>query len=96
VTTAGSAQEALAHIETLIPDVLLSDIGVPEEAGYSLIRMVRALGRERCGHVPAATLTAYTRAEDRDRVFDAGYQLFVPKPVEPAELIDAVARLIGR
>jgi CheY-like chemotaxis protein len=76
--------------------VLVSDIGMPGEDGYSLIRRVRALGPERGGNVPAVALTAYARAEDRVRSILAGFQMHVAKPVEPAELITMVASLAGR
>src|SRR5215213_1375273 len=95
VITAGSASEALEAITHLRPDVLISDVGMPEEDGYSLIVKVRALPAERGGRVPAAALTAYVRAEDRVKVIRSGFQLHVPKPVEPAELVAVVAHLAG-
>jgi CheY-like chemotaxis protein len=76
--------------------VLVSDIGMPGEDGYSLIKRVRALGADRGGAVPALALTAYARAEDRVRAVRAGFQTHVVKPVEPAELITMVASLAGR
>ncbi|HYO07381.1 MAG TPA: PAS domain-containing protein [Tepidisphaeraceae bacterium] len=96
VTTAGSAAEALERVQAERPDVLVSDIGMPGEDGYSLIRRVRALGAERGGTVPAVALTAYARSEDRMRTVLAGFQMHVSKPVEPAELITMVASLAGR
>jgi CheY-like chemotaxis protein len=96
VHIAGSVAEALQQLESLRPDVLISDIGMPEEDGYSLIRRVRALGPENGGKVPALALTAYARAEDRMRAVGAGYHLHMSKPVEPAELIMMVASLAGR
>lgn len=93
VTTAASVQEALEQIEQSIPDVLISDIGMPEEDGYELIRRVRRLSAERGGNVPAVALTAYARSEDRLRVLRFGYQMHVPKPVELAELVTVVASL---
>ena len=96
VITAGSASEALEAIVQLRPDVLLSDLGMPEEDGYALIAKVRALPAERGGQIPAAALTAYARAEDRVKVLRSGFQLHVPKPFEPAELVTAVANLAGR
>ncbi len=96
VAAFGSVPEALASFELAVPDVLLSDIGVPGEDGYSLIRKVRALEPALGGNVPAAALTAYARAEDRLRALDAGYQTHLAKPVDPAELIATVARLAGR
>ena len=96
VRTAGSAEEAMALIEDEIPDVLVSDIGMPDEDGYSLIRRVRALGTERGGNVPAVALTAYARAEDRMKAILAGFQMHVPKPVEGAELLTMIASLAQR
>jgi len=96
VITAGSASEALEAISHLRPDVLVSDVGMPEDDGYSLIARVRALPEERGGRIPAAALTAYVRAEDRVKVLRSGFQLHVPKPVEPAELVAVVAHLAQR
>jgi CheY-like chemotaxis protein len=76
--------------------LLLSDLGMPGEDGLALIRKVRSLEPARGGHVPAAALTAYTQAEDRSEALLAGFQLYLAKPVEPAELTLAVARLAGR
>ena len=96
VRTAATADEAVRLVESERPDVLVSDIGMPGEDGYSLIRRVRALGPERGGNVPAVALTAYARAEDRVRAVRAGFQTHVAKPVEPAELVTMVASLAGR
>jgi CheY-like chemotaxis protein len=96
VTTAASAAQALALLEETRPDVLISDIGMPEEDGYELIVKVRALPVERGGKTPAVALTAYARAEDRLRALRTGYQMHVPKPVELAELVAIVARLAER
>lgn len=96
VTTAASAAEALDTIETLRPDVLVSDLGMPDEDGFSLIAKVRALPVERGGQTPAAALTAYARVEDRLRVLRSGFQIHLPKPVEPAELVIVIAHLAGR
>jgi CheY-like chemotaxis protein len=96
VITAGSASEALEAVVQLRPDVLISDLGMPGEDGYSLIAKVRALPAERGGLLPAAALTAYVRAEDRVKVLRSGFQLHVPKPFEPAELVTVVANLAGR
>jgi CheY-like chemotaxis protein len=78
------------------PDVLVTDIGMPGEDSYALIRKIRARAPEHGGRVPAAALTAYARVEDRMRALSAGFQLHVPKPVEPAELATVVATLAGR
>jgi PAS domain S-box-containing protein len=96
VTTAGSADEAMKHLAIGIPDVLLSDIGMPLEDGYSLIKRVRALGPERGGNIPSIALTAYARPEDRMKAMLAGFEQYLVKPVEPAELITLVAILAGR
>ena len=76
--------------------MLISDIGMPLEDGYSLIKRVAALGEERGGNVPAIALTAYARPEDRMKAMLAGFEQYLVKPVEPAELITLVAILSGR
>ncbi|UQA63940.1 response regulator [Polyangium aurulentum] len=96
VTTAGSAQEALDLLDRERVDVLVSDIGMPGEDGYELVRRVRARGPGRQGGVPAAALTAFARSEDRTRALRAGYQTHISKPVEPMELLFAVASLAGK
>src|SRR5205085_6673800 len=73
VTLAGSAAEALAEVEKSPPDVLISDIGMPEEDGYDLMRKVRGLPQDEGGRVPAIALTAYARTEDRLQALRAGY-----------------------
>jgi PAS domain S-box-containing protein len=95
VTLAASAGEALEALERETPHVLVSDIGMPGEDGYDLIRRVRALPPERGGNVPAAALTAYAREDDRIRALLAGFQIHIPKPVNPAELAAVVATLAG-
>jgi PAS domain S-box-containing protein len=95
VTTAASANEALRCLMASPPDVLVSDIGMPNEDGYSLIRRLRELPPEKGGAVRALALTAYARVEDRDRSILAGFQMHMPKPVDPAELIAMVATLAG-
>jgi CheY-like chemotaxis protein/anti-sigma regulatory factor (Ser/Thr protein kinase) len=96
VIQAATAAEAFEHVERTRPDVLITDIGMPEEDGYSLLARIRSLPPERGGGMPAAALTAYARAEDRARALRSGFQMHVPKPVEPAELITIVANLAGR
>lgn len=93
VRVATSASEALADLQESIPDLLISDIGMPEEDGYALIRKVRALDPTHGGRVPALALTAYARVEDRLKVLSAGFQLHVAKPIEPAELIALVSSI---
>lgn len=92
VTTANSAETALQAISNQQPDVLVSDIGMPDEDGYSLIRKVRALEID----IPAVALTAFTRAQDRMRALSSGFQNHVSKPVEPDELAMVIASLTGR
>jgi signal transduction histidine kinase/ActR/RegA family two-component response regulator len=96
VEAAASAAEAMAALERRAPDVLLSDIEMPGENGYSLIRRIRALPDEQGGAVPAAALTAYARSEDRVAALTAGFQLHLAKPVAAAELAAVVASLAGR
>jgi PAS domain S-box-containing protein len=91
-----SVEEALAALEQHKPDILISDLGMPDEDGYSLIEKIRALPSERGGDIPAAALTAYARAEDRMRVLRSGFQFHLPKPVDSAELVTVVASLAGR
>ena len=96
VRTAVSATEALAACNEWRPDILISDIGMPEEDGYTLMKKLRARESERGGHIPAIALTAYARREDRLRALSAGYEYHVPKPVDPEELLTVVASLINR
>ena len=92
VRTAGSVGEALRLIDREVPDVIVSDVGMPEADGYDLIRRIRGLEGS-AGGIPAAALTALARPEDRDRALLAGYQSHIAKPVDPAELLSTVARL---
>jgi CheY-like chemotaxis protein len=96
VSMAASSREALEALERLSPDLLLSDIGMPGEDGYVLIREVRALPAEAGGRVPAVALTAFARAEDRTRALLAGFNSHVPKPVEPLELFAVLVSLARR
>ena len=96
VITSRSVPEALEALEQHKPDILISDLGMPDEDGYSLISKIRALPPERGGQIPAAALTAYARAEDRMRVLRSGFQFHLPKPVDSAELVTVVASLTGR
>lgn len=96
VMTAASAKDALYALLEWKPNVLVSDIGMPEQDGYSLIRKVRELKPEQGGDTPAIALTGYVRVEERLRSLEAGYQMFVPKPVEADELAAIIASLVGR
>jgi CheY-like chemotaxis protein len=94
VAEAASAAEALRLIESSSPDILVSDIGMPNMDGYDLIRQIRT--RFAAKALPAAALTAFARSEDRRRALLAGFQTHVAKPVDPAELVAAVASLVER
>ena len=96
VTAVESAQKAIQELERWKPDVLLSDIGMPMEDGYSLIRRIRSLSPSIGGQIPAAALTAYAREEDRILALRAGFQLHVAKPIEPLQLFKVVAELATR
>jgi signal transduction histidine kinase len=93
VRTARSAEEALRVMTEWHPQVLVCDIEMPGEDGYSLIREVRAVDAAGGGYTPAVALTAYSRVEDRIRSLGAGFTMHLPKPVDPAELVAVVASL---
>lgn len=93
VRVASSAAEAIELIRSHRPDVLISDIGMPGEDGYSMIRRLRALPSEEGGATPAIALTAYARSQDRIQTLQLGFQMHVVKPVEPTELLAMVASL---
>jgi PAS domain S-box-containing protein len=96
VLTAGTSDEALALVAARRPDVLISDIGMPDVDGFELLKRVRALGADRGGRVPAIALTAFARSEDRTRALRAGFLVHVSKPVDPSELVATVASVAGR
>jgi PAS domain S-box-containing protein len=96
VLTVTSAAEVLANLESFQPDVLVSDIGMPEVDGYSLIQQIRTLTPEKGGQIPAIALTAYARVDDQQRAITSGYQRHVTKPLEPEELVQAVVGLVHR
>jgi CheY-like chemotaxis protein len=96
VAVAGSSEAALAKLAAARPDVIVSDIGMPERDGYQLMRSIRMLPPERGGRTPAVALTAFARSEDRTRALLAGYQVHMTKPIEPLELIVTIASLTGR
>ena len=96
VLTAGSAGEAMELIELEAPQILVSDIGMPEIDGYEFLRMVRARETGDGSRLPAIALTAFARAEDRIRALRAGFVAHVAKPVEPSELLATVAAFCGR
>jgi PAS domain S-box-containing protein len=96
VSLAGSASEAIERILVARPDVLVCDIGMPGEDGFSLIRQLRVLEESQESALPAVALTAYARSEDRTKAIRSGFQNHLSKPVEPAELLAVVSSLAGR
>jgi PAS domain S-box-containing protein len=96
VSTAGSASEAMERILAGRPDVLVCDIGMPGEDGYSLIRRLRVIEERQKSALPAVALTAYARSEDRTKAIRSGFQNHLAKPVEPAEFLAVVSSLAGR
>jgi PAS domain S-box-containing protein len=95
VTTAASAEEALARFESDRFDVLVSDVGMPGEDGLSMIRRIRQLPADRGGRLPAIALTAYARGEDRSQALRAGFNIHLAKPVDPSELVLVIAAMIA-
>jgi PAS domain S-box-containing protein len=94
VLVASTAAEALSIAANAHPNVLVSDIGLPEIDGYELLQRMRRMDPSGVGGIPAIAITAYARAEDRLLAFQSGYQLHLSKPVEPAQLVEAIARLV--
>ena len=90
-----SAVAALEALEKSLPDILVSDIGMPATDGYTFIQKVRALPPEQGGQIPAIALTAYAREQDRDRAIAAGFQIHLAKPVVSDELVEAIGQLIS-
>jgi PAS domain S-box-containing protein len=93
VRIAASAGEAMEAVRVKRPDVLVSDIGMPEVDGFTFVRKLRALSQEHGGRIPAVALTAYARVEDEQRAYGAGYQAYAAKPIDPAHLVLLVASL---
>jgi len=93
VTTAASARDALKTLEHSLPHALISDLAMPEQDGYALIKQIRQRGPDRGGNLPAVALTAYARTEDRVHALTAGFQEYLSKPVDPNELVTVVANL---
>jgi len=95
ITAVASAAEGLQAIKQVKPDILISDIGLPNEDGYDLIRQVRQLAPEHGGLTPAIALTGYVSLQDRNHAFDVGYQEHLPKPVDIDKLLDLVGKLVN-
>jgi CheY-like chemotaxis protein len=93
VTTVDSATAALQYVETARPDVLIADLGMPEMDGFELISRLRHARDSAIRDVPAAALTAYARSEDRGKALRNGFQMHLAKPIDPGELMAAVASL---
>lgn len=91
VASASAAMEILNHYQ---PDIVICDIAMPGEDGYSLIRKIRNLTAEKGGKIPAVALSAYADSEDRIRALEAGFQIHVAKPVDPGELVAIVVNLM--
>jgi CheY-like chemotaxis protein/anti-sigma regulatory factor (Ser/Thr protein kinase) len=95
VRIAASAREAFARFQEATPNLLISDLGMPDVDGFELLDWVRHLSREQGSQVPAIALTAFARSEDRLRALEAGFSAHISKPVEPSELIATVASVVG-
>jgi CheY-like chemotaxis protein len=98
VTTARSAIEALEVLKNIgehqpMPNVIISDIGMPNEDGYALMEKIRALPATQGSKIPAIALTAFNRPEDRQNAIDAGFQMHLGKPIEPEKLISAIVEI---
>jgi CheY-like chemotaxis protein len=91
VTTAASVSEAVGKFQAIKPDLIISDIEMPDEDGFSLIEKLRDFNEREQKKIPAIALTAHARPSERLKVLSAGYQMHLAKPVEPAELIAVVA-----
>ncbi|HEX5888929.1 MAG TPA: PAS domain S-box protein [Pyrinomonadaceae bacterium] len=96
VTPTKSAAEALSVFSSDVPDILISDIGMPDQDGYEFIQKLRALPVEKGGQTPAIALTGYASRKDRERALAAGYHQHIAKPIEQSEMITAIAALVGR
>jgi CheY-like chemotaxis protein len=96
VQEATGALEALVVFKKRVPDIIVSDLGMPKVDGYSLMRKIRSYPPEQGGGTPAIALTGFVRSEDAKQAYAAGYQAHTPKPVEPRELVRLIARVLGR
>lgn len=96
VSTASSADDAIRLLEAELPDVIVTDLGMPRVDGFQLIERIRGHRNPLVRHVPAAALTAYARSEDRVKALRAGFQIHLAKPIDPTELVTAVAALAKR
>lgn len=93
VRSAASAEHARRLLESFLPDVIVSDIGMPHEDGFELMRSIRAMAPGKGGHIPSIALTAFTSREDQQRAYDAGFQIHLGKPVQFHVLVEALISL---
>lgn len=91
---ASFATDVLNNLESFQPDLLISDIAMPDKDGYALIQQIRALSSQQRGQIPAIALTAYAREEDHQKAIRNGYQCHVTKPLDPEQLVQAAMLLI--
>jgi CheY-like chemotaxis protein len=96
VVVADSAASALKALDETSLDVLVSDIGMPDEDGYQLIRKIRARGHDRGGNIPAVAVTGFASSMDNQHAISEGFQFYLAKPIDPHTLLSVVARLSGR
>jgi CheY-like chemotaxis protein len=96
VRPVASVAEAMTALETELPDVVVSDLGMPGEDGYDLIRRIRLLPADKGGQLPSLAVSAYATEDHRKKVLRSGFQIHLEKPVAPAQLVMEVARLAGR
>jgi CheY-like chemotaxis protein len=94
VTAAAGAKEALAAVQRALPDVVVSDIAMPDEDGYAFLRKLRSLKPERGGRVPAVALTAFGSREARELSRECGFHYHLEKPIDPAKLADVLLGLV--
>lgn len=95
VRAAPGATDAFSQIQAFVPDVIVSDIGMPDEDGYSLIRKVRSLASQELRSTPAIALTAFSGAENRELALKAGFDLHIVKPTDPEQLVSAIRSLVA-
>jgi CheY-like chemotaxis protein len=93
---APNAAEGLAVLRAIRPEVILSDIAMPHEDGYEFLRKVRSLPADQGGQTPAVAVSAHVYTLDRERAFDAGFQAFLAKPINPGVLVECVKRMVER
>jgi CheY-like chemotaxis protein len=96
VTTAITVLEAMNSISQNLPDILVSDVGLPGEDGYSLIKKIRAMQNGQNPKIPAIALTGFARPEDQERALASGFDAFVAKPIEPSALVEAILKIAQR